>query len=1038
MTSTHPKAYFLARFFKWVWGFGTTSSYMHIYHQRSNSATCAIAIKRHLWLVCVALIYLPQSVLAQYQFNSWSTDNGLPQNSIKAILQTHDGYLWLTTSDGLVRFDGVRFSSFERGTTKGLNSNRLGALFEDREGTLWIGTEDRGIIRYRGGVFTSYTTEDGLPPSQAISFMETADGRFLICTLNGIYERRGEGFVPYPVDYDIKPVPGRNFVNSARYRSFSFADRSGVHRYEDGRYKTYQVGKGLPDNRPKFVYQDQQDTLWISTRDKRLYKLRADSSTIEEIEMKGGRLDEYVMAVWNDSEGALWLSTGSAGLVRLKDGSQTPYGEAESFSGNKVTLMYEDRERNVWLGTFNRGLYQLSKRTISAYTEQEGLSLNIIYTTYEDREGTIWIGTWGKGLSSFKDGIIRNYTENLRDTGAFITALFEDNEKALWVGSNHNGLSRFKDGRWTKFRRKEGLSNDSILAIHQDREGSLWIGTVGGLNRYRDGAFTAYTNSGGLAQQQRVQVIHEDRAGNLWLGTLGGVSRFKDGVFTNFTERDGLSSNHVRAIYEDGDGTIWIGTYDSGLNRLKDGKITSYSKVDGLFNNGVFQILEDTQGYFWISCNRGIYRVSRKELNDFADGKIQTITSISYDKGDGMPSSECNGGYQPAGVKTRDGRLLFPTQGGLAVVNTQAVRTITQPPPVVIEGLILERKSMPLGSNLEIFPGQGNLEIQYTGLSFVKPELIRFKYRLAGMDDDWIESGTRRTAYYSYLPPGEYTFTVLAANSDGIWNDKGASVKIIVHPPFWRTGWFLTLAALFVAGLIFLAYEFRVLRLKKAKAAQEAFSRRLIESQETERKRIAAELHDSLGQSLAIIKNRAALSLSSPEDHSRAIEQLDEIATAATYAIDEVRDIAYNLRPYQLDRLGLTKALESLLKKAAVSNGIRLTYELDPIDDTFAKESEINLYRIIQESVGNVLKHSQATQAKVAIKKGRREIDITVQDNGKGFDPEALTTREPGQGGFGLIGISERARMLGGRFAIESAAGRGTILTIKLDLWKKR
>jgi signal transduction histidine kinase/ligand-binding sensor domain-containing protein len=997
--------------------------------QQLNVSRRISSIQVRVCLVGLILICLPQAIVAQFQFDSWSTDDGLPQNSIQAILQTRDGYLWLTTSDGLVRFDGVRFTVFERGATNGFDSNRLTALFEDREGTLWIGTEDRGIIRYRNGVFTSYTTEDGLPDFYAASFREDKAGNLLVKTLSGIVERRGERFAPYPVEYDLEPAPGNAAAGSFNHRAFSFYDSNGVHRYEEGRYKTYRLNERA---HPRYVYQDQQETLWITSTDNRLFRLKADSSMVEEIKIKNGLSGRYADAVvYDDRQGSIWLSTPGGDLSRLSEGSLTIFAESQGYSGKRVTRFYEDREGYVWLGTFNQGLHRMSRQIISAYVNAAGSSTNNIYTTYEDHEGTIWIGTWGSGLSSFRDGKFTNYANLTRTTGSHITALFEDREKSLWVGSNTFGLSRRKDGQWTTFTRAEGLSNDSIFAVLQDRTGSLWIGTANGLNRYKDGVFTVFTTKEGLAHQ-RVQAIYEDRAGYLWLGTLGGVSQFKDGVFTSITEKDGLSSNHIRSIYEDSDGAIWIGTYDSGLNRLKDGKITRYTRQDGLFNNGVFQILEDAAGNFWISCNRGVYRVNKKELNDFAGGKTQTITSISFDKGDGMPSSECNGGYQPAGLKSRDGKLLFPTQGGLAVVDTEAVRTSTRPPPVVIEGIILDHQSVPISDRLEISPGKENLEIQYTGLSFIKPQLIRFRYKLAGLNDDWIEAGTRRTAYYSYVPPGEYFFTVIAANSDGVWNNSGASLKIIVYPPFWRTRWFLALSALALLGMVFLVYEYRVRGLKRANALQESFSRQLIESQERERKRIAGELHDSLGQSLAIIKSRAALSLTQPEDHDQAFEQLAEISDAANYAMDEVREIAYDLRPYQLDRLGLTKALETLLKKVSQAGGLSFSYHVDQLDRLLLQESEINLYRVVQESVGNIIKHAQATEASVMIHKTTQSIEIEIRDNGKGFDPEAPISTEPGRGGFGLVGISERTRMLDGQYNINSTPERGTTINIKL------
>jgi signal transduction histidine kinase len=305
---------------------------------------------------------------------------------------------------------------------------------------------------------------------------------------------------------------------------------------------------------------------------------------------------------------------------------------------------------------------------------------------------------------------------------------------------------------------------------------------------------------------------------------------------------------------------------------------------------------------------------------------------------------------------------------------------------------------------------------------------VRFRYRLEGVDSDWVEAGTRRVAYYSHLPPGSYTFNVIAANSDGVWNTQGASVRVVVVPPFYRTWWFLTLCVVSIAAAGVLFYERRLARLKSARETQAAFSRQLIDSQETERKRIAAELHDSIGQSLTIIKNRAALSLSRTSDHEGALEQLGEISDAASYAIEEVREIAHDLRPIQLDQLGLTKAIESLLEKASDPETLPIAYDLDPLDGVLDKEQEINLYRIVQEAIANVIKHADATEASVTLKRRDRSVEVIVLDNGKGF------AAGDGRRGFGLLGITERARMLGGEPIVNSTPGRGTSVSVSINL----
>jgi signal transduction histidine kinase len=485
------------------------------------------------------------------------------------------------------------------------------------------------------------------------------------------------------------------------------------------------------------------------------------------------------------------------------------------------------------------------------------------------------------------------------------------------------------------------------------------------------------------------------------------LARFTNGRFTNWTERDGLPSKFVRALYEDRDGVLWIGTYDGGLGRFKDGKFTRYTVREGMFDNGVFQILEDDRGQFWMSSNRGIHRVNKRELNEFAEGRRRAITSVSYGKSDGMLNAECNGGCWPAGLKTRDGKLWFPTQEGAAVIDPQALPTNSQPPSVVIEAVLLDRSPVaapresaadfpaqnngaltrrPAASPLRIPPDNLDLEIQYTALSFINSERLRFKYQLKGWDHDWVEAGTRRAAYYSHVEPGHYTFTVLAANSDGVWNETGASLALVVLPAWYETWWFRALLAAALAGVTFAFYRARIRRLQREQAAQQQFSRGLIESEEQERKRIAAELHDSLGQNLLVIKNRAAMAKSPGASTS---QELDEIARLAAQSIEEVREISQNLRPYQLDRLGLTRALHGLVKKVSASSKLKCAAYITPVDRVFASEAETNLFRIVQEALNNVLKHSGATEARVVVERDETQVRLLIEDNGRGFDPNS-------------------------------------------------
>ena len=981
-------------------------------------------------LVCclVACALCASSASAQYRFDTWTADGGLPQNSVYAILQARDGYLWFTTLDGLVRYDGVRFKVFDKGNTKGISSNRFTRLFEDDSGDLWAGTEDGGLTRYHGGEFRTYTTDDGLPGNWVLNIQNDIGGYLLILTDRGLVRWKDGRFTAY------EPPPGAGdnpYIYVGRSGEHWFADRSGLHRLAEGRSDTYQIpdpGYMLSGHAHIYPIEDRHGNLWFRALAGRLVKVKDGKVTV--YGAKDGLPQSSILALYADRQGNLWVGTG-AGLCRFKDGVVTRFTTLDGLSSNFIRAVCEDREGSIWIGTADRGLNRLTKQIVTVYAARRGFEDDNVYPILEDRAGRVWIGS--TRLTKFENAVFNSYTEQDGVPSGIVQSLYEDRKGRLWVGGM-GGVAWLKDGKFIDFTKDLNHVFNNIWAIHEDRRGSMWFATDTGLVKVKDGVRTIYTTTDPSLGND-VKVIHEDRSGGLWFGTSGGLAFVRDDKLSYLTSKEGLRSDKVRTIYEDSDGTLWIGTYDGGLSRFKDGRFTSYTTEQGLYNNGVFQILEDSKGNFWISCNRGIYRVSKQELNDYADGRVAAITSIAYGKQDGMINIECNGGRQPAGIKARDGKLWFPTQQGVAVIDPETVPVNSNPPIVVIEACLLDRASVDFSGGVEITPGKQDLEINYTGLSFMKSELIRFKYKLEGLDPNWIDAGTRRTAYYSRVPPGSYRFVVIAANSDGIWNTEGSSIQISVYPPFWNTWWFIMLAAISVGGLALLVYKSRVSRLEKARGAQEAFSRQLISSQENERKRIAAELHDGLGQNLLIIKNRALIALNKKDDPTDRT-QLEEITSTVSHAIEEVRSIARNLRPHQLDRLGLTQAIRSIVNYVSSSSAVSFSSEIDPIDGLFSPEAEINLYRIVQEGVNNIIKHSGATEALVAVRREEQALQLIIQDNGSGFNFE--TASDANGGGFGLTGMVERARMLGGRASFHSAAGKGTTISVRLDLPDER
>ncbi|MEW6127678.1 MAG: two-component regulator propeller domain-containing protein [Acidobacteriota bacterium] len=969
-----------------------------------------------------------RSQLSPYHFDVWTTDNGLPQNSINSILQSRDGYLWFTTYDGLVRYDGVQFTVFNAGNTPELKSSRFSHLFEDRDGYLWVNTEANQLIRYKDGEFVTFSKEDGLTGTLILQIRQDEGSPLLVHSESDVvYLKDGRFFAQDP----SSPRLYNDFGYPVRSGAVWHLDETGLHRLEQGRVTAHAWISGLTSRDIKVVFEDRQGVLWVGAS--RGLLLRFKDGAFNYYSQKDGLPDNRINVLCDDRQGNLWIGTSNGGVYRFKDNQFTSYTTTNGLAGNEILSLYEDREGILWIGSTG-GLSRLRDNIITSYAVEDGLTANNTYPICLDNEGTIWIGTW-PGLTKYQAGIFTRCGEQYGVAKELVTSLMRDKEGSMWIGCWGGGARRYQDGVVTAYMMKDGLPDNVVRAIRQDKQGTIWIGTQNGLAKYQQGAFTIYTTKDGLPGNT-INVIYEDRDGHLWIGTQSGVCQLKDGQFSSYAGIDGLSGHIIRAIYEDRDGVFWFGTYDAGLVRYKDGNFTRITVKEGLFNNGVFQILEDAKSNFWMSCNLGIYRVNKGELNDYAEGRGKTVTAIPYGKRDGMLNSECNGGGQPAGVAALDGKLWFPTQGGVAVVDPEAVPISAQPPSVMIEKFLVDNRATSFRQFVEIPADTENFEIHYTGLSFIMSERLKFKYQLEGWDTDWVDADTRRVAYYTHVTPGRYTFRVIAANRDGVWNLQGASVQLHLVPPFWKTGWFYSLVLVSAAGLIWLSIWLRIKRLEKARLAQEAFSQQLIKSQESERQRIAAELHDSLGQHLLIIKNSALLGLHLSQPEARGREQLDDISATASQAIEEVREISYNLRPYQLDDLGLSKAIESIIAKVAASCEIEIISQIPSLDGRFLPEAEINLYRIIQECLNNIVKHSAATQAKIIIETNGQLIELFIQDNGRGFNIEKKLGQE--REGFGLQGIAERARMLGAKLDIQSTVGQGTTVTLGIEANNRR
>lgn len=759
------------------------------------------------------------SAHGQYRFDTWTTDNGLPQNGVRQITQTPEGYLWFTTFDGLVRFDGVRFTTFNKSNTKGIINNRFTGIFGDTDGTLYATTMEDGILTtYRNGIFSSLTSDQ--VPGHYIGKIErdeTGTLRFLAeddDRTSRSWYRLNDGRFEF-IEKQGKREEG--FVVKGKTGTVWTIRPSSVTEFRDG--KTTEIRLDLtkiPFRANAFEADD--GNLWLGEH--RVHGIR-DGQVRTFSEKDGLPRTSLYHSFWQEPDGSIWLSSGGAssgsvGLVQIIGDKITLWGRDHGLLNSSIQDIFNDREGNTWLAT-DRGLSRRRKQVIRGFSTKDGIDHTEIYPLYRDSKDNIWLGS-SKGLSIYRNGKFEplNLKSRPKASGEdtwrpgrmSVQSLWEDANGKMWVGLS-GGIFLVQDGV------AEPLFKGShVFAIKNDRAGNVWAATNKGLLRFNDYKLTAeYSVKDGLPNEF-MTTIFEDSKGGLWFGGFGGLSKFEDGKFLNYTKAEGLVGNYVRTIYEDAEGTFWIGTYDEGMSRFKDGQFVNYREENGLYDSGVFAIEEDKTGYFWISSNNGIYRVRRQELNDFADGKVAKINSVGYGKEDGMLSNECNGGRQPASLRDKDGKFWFPTQDGVAIVDPDAEQPNPLPPSVVIEEVLIERQPVDFRGELNVDPGMKDVEIRYTGISMIKSSQIKFKYKLEGHDEDWIDAGNRRTAFYSYLPPGKYRFVVQAANSDGVWNEKGAELGFELWPFFHQTKLFMLLAILAAAIVLLLIWKVSVHQLE--------------------------------------------------------------------------------------------------------------------------------------------------------------------------------------------------------------------------------
>ena len=744
------------------------------------------------------------------------------------MLQTRDGYLWLGTEEGLARFDGVRFAVFNGRSIPAFRDDHIVSLLEDRGGNLWIGTHGGGLMRHAGGAFALFDTAKGLPTDFAYSLHEDRAGTVWVGARRGIAQiRRGR-----LVTKTNPAIGARTIWSIHEDRSGAMwlgTDLYGLMRIERNTVTTYTKATGLPHDAIPVITELRDGRLIIGTNGAGIHQWSGERFV--PFPVTGKLPSGAITALLEDSARNLWVGT-RAGLVRIRDGALSGGAPGELGSA-QINSLAEDAEGSLWIGTTSAGLHRLRDGKAYTLTSADGLPSDRAQVVLHDRDGGTWIGT-RSGAVHLARGKATTYTTANGLPHPSVRSLFQSADGAIWLGTELGGVVRIAGDRVETTLLDPDVPDNTIRAFAEQPAVGVWVGSNGGrLTLFVDGKPVRRVGPEAGAPRFFVRAMAVDRNGSLWIATDGNglVQLAGDRTGKTYTQREGLSRDSLRSLSIDAVGTIWIGTDGAGLNRLKDGKITVYRAANGLFDDRILQILEGDDGRIWMSSNNGIFAVEKRALEAFAARRIDRIESLFINDRDGMVTRDCSGGSQPAGAKHADGTLWFPTDGGVTVVDPRRLGRNVHPPPVHIERVIAGRTPVAGKETFELPKGSRDLEIAYAALSLAVPERVRFRYRLEGYDQNWLDAGPRRTAYYTALRPGRYRFQVIAANNDGVWNTRGATAAISLPPYFYQRRSFALLVLALLAAALWAAVTARIRHIRREAARTAEVERRLILAQ---------------------------------------------------------------------------------------------------------------------------------------------------------------------------------------------------------------
>lgn len=1002
------------------------------------------AVRVFLAVALVLLVSGLQSSAANNDWfaRAWQSDEGLPDNNVSGIAQTPDGFLWVGTVGGLVRFDGTRFDEFSPLNVEGVPSRGIRTVMLDKDGVLWL-SMDRGIVvRAKPHSARAFNASDGLSTSQVQIFAQTADGavwmgydtrRSIACYKDGHISMLGAA----------EGVPGGHGWIAVDSKGELWLAKGG--HLSVFRHNKFQPIIDFPQASYVRMVAARSGGVWIASGS-RLMRYQ-EGGQIQTVAQLPPRIS--VSALLEDHTGAVWIGTLADGLFRC---DQSGNVENMPSSHSEIECLFEGLEGNIWVGTYGGGLDRLRPRAVELLSTDQGLPFETIRSVTQDSSGAMWVVTQNGLLARNQGTNWSILSQSTNWPGGFCYCVAGDSDGAVWIGTTEHGLYRYQNGQYRQWQTSNHLSADFVHGILVSRSGDVWLNFANHVQCLHDGKLKTFD----LPRNTRyLRAMAEDASGAIWgASSEGRLFSIKNGELTDETQRvQGNGAKSIHCLHATSDGALWIGYAGAGLGRFKNGKYACITTREGLHDNFISQIVADKLDHLWLAGNAGIFQVSMEDVSrvadDLAAGRKSRLRSVVYGRAEGLPSLQPTYDTIPAAIRSRDGRVWIAMRTGLAVVHSENIHDNPTPPPVLVERILVDGQPIavydsksPLRdpdlrgltdlhlnhSAIAIKANYRRLEIDYTALSFLAPENVNFRYRLEGVDDDWTEAGTDRKAAYAHLSSGNYTFHVIACNNSGVWNEVGAELHFTVEPFFWER-WYFQLAVLVLFTLSIIAIvryvSFRRLRNQVRVLEQQAVVHK-------ERARIAKDIHDDLGANLTqitLLSELARQDMAAPE---KAGGHVDKISSTARQVMKSLDEIVWAVNPRNDTLPHLVDYLGQFTLDFLRAPGIRCRLDLPEHPPELSVPADIrhNLFLAVKEALNNIVKHSGARQVRLGVDVSNGKLLVVVTDDGQGFE-------KPPQDAWadGLRNMRQRMAEIGGDCTIESHAGTGTTIAFAVP-WR--